>query len=144
MKSFDLQLFRRDKNLTQKQLAKILSCEQSFVSRVEKNSRQFPESMQVILQSIYGDITEYITEIDPVNISDTTAKNLLFAGADAFTRQMMQMMNDKLIAPYAMIIEKDKEIERLNRLVGKLDAQIESSRKTNGEEEDNSICSDNH
>lgn len=44
-------------------------------------------------------------------------------------------MNDKLIALYAMIIEKDKEIERLNRLVGKLEAQIESSKITDVKEE---------
>lgn len=39
------------------------------------------------------------------------------------------MMNEKLIAPYSMLIEKDKEIERLNREIGRLQAKIEEGKK---------------
>lgn len=53
----------------------------------------------------------------------------MFAGADAFSRQVVKMMNDKLIAPYGMLVEKDKEIERLNRLIGRLQNEIEELKK---------------
>ena len=33
---FDLKRFRKDKNLTQKDMADILSCGQAFISNVEK------------------------------------------------------------------------------------------------------------
>lgn len=59
----------------------------------------------------------------------------MFAGADAFSRQVVKMMNDKLIAPYGILVEKDKEIERLNRLIGRLQNEIEELKREvpNGE-----------
>lgn len=54
--------------------------------------------------------------------------DILFAGADAFSRQLIQLMNEKLIAPYSMITEKEKEIERLNREIGRLEALLEVSK----------------
>lgn len=142
MKTFDLQRFRRDNNLTQKQIAKMLECEQPFISKVEKRERLFPESMQAVLQSEYGDITEYITEIDGVSIPDATPSDLLFAGADAFSRQLVAMMNDKLIAPYSLLEEKDKEIERLNREVGKLQTLLEMEKKTAVHQDGGATCAD--
>ena len=50
-------------------------------------------------------------------------------GANAFTRQMIKMMNEHLIAPYSWIQDRDKEIERLNRLVGNLEDQIKNFQK---------------
>lgn len=38
-------------------------------------------------------------------------------------------MNEKLIAPYSLLVEKDKEIEKLNREIGKLQAQLEQCKK---------------
>ena len=36
MEVFDLKRFRKDKKLTQKQIAELLNCEQTFISKVEK------------------------------------------------------------------------------------------------------------
>ena len=72
----------------------------------------------------------------------TDAKDLLFAGADAFSRQIIQMMNEKLIAPYSMLVEKDKEIERLNREIGRLEARLEEGKKMNAQEGGNAKCAD--
>ena len=66
----------------------------------------------------------------------------LFAGADAFSRQLIQLMNEKLIAPYSMITEKEKEIERLNREIGRLEALLEVSKKMNAQQEDVAKCAD--
>lgn len=148
---FDLKRFRKDKNLTQKDMADILSCGQAFISHVEKGIKDLPQDKRNILEERFGNICSYdmgnITSINkeqkqPKKVEEvrTDAKDLLFAGADAFSRQIIQMMNEKLIAPYSMIEEKDKEIERLNREIGKLEAQLEQREKMDAQEGGNAIC----
>ena len=148
---FDLKRFRRDKNLTQKDMADILSCGQAFISHVEKGIKDLPQDKRSILEGRYGNICSYDTgNITSINKEQkqpkkteeirTDAKDLLFAGADAFSRQIIQMMNEKLIAPYSMVEEKDKEIERLNREIGRLTAELEFSKKMDAQEEGNVIC----
>lgn len=144
MERFDLQRFRKDKNLTQKDLTDILGCSQPFISSVEKGNRPFPHEMMVILQSNYGYIDDYITseineETDEIR-ANMESQDVFPAGADVFSRQIIKMMNEKLIAPYSLLAEKDKEIERLNREVGKLKAQLEASKKTDAQEGDNATC----
>ena len=148
---FDLKRFRKDKNLTQKDMADILSCGQAFISHVEKGIKDLPQDKRNILEERFGNICSYdmgnITSISkeqkqPKKVEEvrTDAKDLLFAGADAFSRQIIQMMNEKLIPPYSMIEEKDKEIERLNREIGKLEAQLEQREKMDAQEGGNAIC----
>lgn len=130
MQVFDLKRFRSDKNLTQKELAEVFSCNQNFISRIESGIRQTPAEKLDILQLKYGDISEYYKEEKGgVSLPDTTPQDLMFAGADAFSRQIVQMMNEKLIAPYSLLVEKDKEIARLNKEIGKLEAQLEAAKK---------------
>ena len=148
---FDLKRFRKDKNLTQKDMADILSCGQAFISHVEKGIKDLPQDKRNILEERFGNICSYdmgnITSISkeqkqPKKVEEvrTDAKDLLFAGADAFFFFFIQMMNEKLIAPYSMIEEKDKEIERLNREIGKLEAQLEQREKMDAQEGGNAIC----
>jgi transcriptional regulator with XRE-family HTH domain len=147
MKTVDLQRFRKEKKLSQIDLAEILGCKQSFISRVEKGIRSLPENMMDILQSNYGNIEEYISEkeedesVDGIVINGS-AQDLLFTGADAFTRQIVKMMNEKLIAPYSMLAEKEREIERLNRQIGKLEAQLAASKKADAQEGGNVTFAD--
>ncbi len=132
-------------------MADILSCGQAFISHVEKGIKDLPQDKRNILEERFGNICSYdmgnITSINkeqkqPKKVEEvrTDAKDLLFAGADAFSRQIIQMMNEKLIAPYSMIEEKDKEIERLNREIGKLEAQLEQREKMDAQEGGNAIC----
>ena len=62
MKVFDLKAFRKDKNITQKEIAEIFSCNQNFISRIESGIRPLPADKMEILQSVYGDISEYYKE----------------------------------------------------------------------------------
>lgn len=150
---FDLKRFRKDKKLTQNELADILSCGQAFISHVEKGIKDLPQDKRSILEERYGNICSYDTgNITYINKEEKTPqkteevrtdpKDLLFAGADAFSRQIIQMMNEKLIAPYSMLIEKDKEIERLNREIGRLQTKIEEGKKMNAQEGENAKCAD--
>lgn len=141
MQVFDLKQFRKDKNLTQKDLADLLGVNQVFISRVEKGEKQFSQEKLVILQSKYGYITDYFKEeSDDISVPDASTKDILFAGADAFSRQIVQMMNEKLIAPYSLLVEKDKEIEKLNREIGKLQAQLEQCKKADAQMGDAARC----
>lgn len=144
MERFDLQRFRKDKNLTQKDLTDVLSCSQPFISSVEKGNRPLPHEMMVILQSKYGYVDDYIIneiteETDEIR-TNMESLDVFPAGADVFSRQIIKMMNEKLIAPYSLLAEKDKEIEKLNREIGKLKAQLEASKKTDAQEGDNATC----
>lgn len=148
---FDLKKFRKDKNLTQNDIADILSCGQAFISHVEKGIKDLPQDKRSILEDRFGNICSYdignITSVNkeqkqPKRIDEVKAdaKEFLFAGADAFSRQIIQMMNEKLIAPYSMVEEKDKEIERLNREIGRLTAELEFGKKMDAQEGGNVIC----
>lgn len=143
MQTFDLKKFRDDKKITQVELAELFSCNQNFISRIEKGIRQIPPDKLDILQLKYGDISSYYKEEkDGVTLPDTTPQDLMFAGADAFSRQIVQMMNEKLIAPYSLLVEKDKEIARLNKEIGKLEAQLEASKKMTAQEGSAAKCAD--
>jgi transcriptional regulator with XRE-family HTH domain len=143
MQHFDLKYFRKDKKLTQVDLASLLSCNQNFISRIEAGIRQIPDGKLDILQSKYGDISKYFKEkIEGVSISKATPQEMMFAGADAFSRQLIQMMNDKLIAPYSLLEEKDKEIERLNRQIGKLETLLGERKKTDARQDSNADHAD--
>lgn len=96
-----------------------------------------------ILQSKFGDISRYYSDISPKQntvLKEVTPEDFMFAGADAFSRQVVKMMNDKLIAPYGMLVEKDKEIERLNRLIGRLQNEIEELKKGSAQMENPAGC----
>lgn len=148
MQTFDLKRFRVDKKITQVELAELFSCNQNFISRIEKGIRQIPPEKLDILQSKYGDISAYYKEDkEGISLPDATPKDLMFVGADAFTKQVVQMMNEKLIAPYTLVSEKDKEIAglhkeiaRLNKEIGKMEAQLEASKKTGAQEESAAKC----
>lgn len=132
MQRFDLKRFRLDRKLTQKELAEILMCKQNYISNIENGIKPISKEKLDILQSKFGDISKYYSDISP--------KQNMFAGADAFSRQVVKMMNDKLIAPYGMLVEKDKEIERLNRLIGRLQNEIEELKKGSAQMENPAGC----
>ena len=114
----DLKRLRKEKGITQKELAQLLSCGQSFIANVENGRRDLPPVKIEILERKFGNICSYITN----NIEE--------------------IMNEKLIAPYSMITEKEKEIERLNREIGRLEALLEVSKKMNAQQEDVAKCAD--
>lgn len=135
MQRFDLKRFRLDRKLTQKELAEILMCKQNYISNIENGIKPISKEKLDILQSKFGDISKQNTILKEV-----TPEDFMFAGADAFSRQVVKMMNDKLIAPYGMLVEKDKEIERLNRLIGRLQNEIEELKKGSAQMENPAGC----
>lgn len=106
-------------------LARHLEITPNNVNRTIKNER--------IAFSLIENICAFcdVSVIDALRISgyDDTAgvidnKELLSIASDAFSAELMKLFKDKVIAPYSAIEEKDKEISKLNREIGRLEALI--------------------
>lgn len=76
MQSIDLKRFRKDKNLTQFDVAELFKCKQNFISNIEAGIKSIPADKLDILQSKYGDISEYIIDSDKaIEVPKSAAKN---------------------------------------------------------------------
>ena len=95
MQRFDLKRFRLDRKLTQKELAEILMCKQNYISNIENGIKPISKEKLDILQSKFGDISKYYSDISPKqnilnikqkciefvnNFDNPNSKNLLFTG----------------------------------------------------------------
>lgn len=61
---FDLKKFRKEQDITQKDLAEILKVDQSFISQVENGKDSMPDAWLSLISIAYKDvdINKYITE----------------------------------------------------------------------------------
>lgn len=59
--NFDLRRFRKDKGLSQKDLASILGIGQSFISQIETGKDSMPEEYYNLLTEKYGELGEYLS-----------------------------------------------------------------------------------
>lgn len=55
---------------------------------------------------------------------------------------IVRMMNEKQIAPYGLLEDKDKQIERLNRQIGRLEAELEAAKRENARKGGRAECAD--
>lgn len=60
---------------------------------------------------------------------DDDSLELITAGGEAFSNMIVRMMNEKQIAPYGLLADKDAQIADLNRQIGKLEALLEVAKK---------------
>lgn len=151
MKVFDLKAFRKDKNITQTEIARMFSCNQNFISRIESGIRPIPKDKLEILQSKYGDISEYYRKLVEPPQNDKQTKQVqvnedsldfITAGGEAFSTMIVRMMNEKQIAPYGLLADKDREIAELNRQIGKLEALLEVAKKGTAQQVGNAAVAD--
>lgn len=52
---------REDNDLTQKEVAKVLMCDQSLYSKYERSEREIPLSLLIKLADCYGTSLDYLT-----------------------------------------------------------------------------------
>ncbi len=52
---------REDNDLTQKEIAKVLMCDQSLYSKYERGEREIPLSLLIKLADYYGISLDYLT-----------------------------------------------------------------------------------
>lgn len=55
---------------------------------------------------------------------------------------IVKMMNEKQIAPYGLLEDKDKQIEKLNRQIGRLEAELEAAKRENARKGGRAECAD--
>ncbi len=64
------------------------------------------------------------------------------ADKEEFASMIVRMMNDKQIAPYGMLADKDREIAELNRQIGKLEALLEVAKRGTAQQVGNATVAD--
>lgn len=150
MKVFDLKAFRKDKNITQAEIARMFSCNQNFISRIESGIRKIPMDKLEILQYEFGDISKCYKDSDLPKTNQQTKQvqvnedslDFITAGGEAFSSMIVRMMNEKQIAPYGLLADKDREIAELNRQIGKLEALLEVAKKGTAQQVGNAAVAD--
>ena len=68
--------------------------------------------------------------------------DFITAGGEAFSTMIVRMMNEKQIAPYGLLADKDREIAELNRQIGKLEALLEVAKKGTAQQVGNAAVAD--
>lgn len=130
MYDIDIKQLRKDKKLTQTDLATLLNCHQSFISSIEHGVRPMPDNMVEILSNKYDDISAYISKsYQPQQPKDDIAATPALDELAELRRSLLQMIenNGKLIESNAMLVDSNRQLvqnqqtqfERLIRLVDK-------------------------
>lgn len=106
MSTLDLPSLRKDKGLTQKQLAAILNVQQSFISQVEHRKDPMPEHWAKIIVEKLG-----LSNIDAYYIDDY--RNDPTARID----KLSEVFKLQIDAYRAIIAEKDQQIDKLLSII---------------------------
>lgn len=139
---FDLKLFRKNKKISQTNLADMLGVGQSFISQIESGKDPMPEAFIAKLSEIYptDNIRDYIREEDAV--SDNNEDDIISIGTEAYAKFLNKLIKERLFAPFAFLEQKDQEIKELNREIGRLEERLEANKKTDVQEDDTVTCAD--
>ncbi len=118
MKRIDLQKIRRDKKLSQKQIAEILNVPQSFVSQVENMKSPMPEYWISILVNKLNisDVSDYEVELEEQKISQVfNSQNGLsiFNDIDKF----IELLKSRDSVFKEIVQKKDEQIDRLLTII---------------------------
>lgn len=93
--------------------------------------------------TMFGDENEEIqqTANKQVQVNEDSL-DFITAGGEAFSSMIVRMMNEKQIAPYGLLADKDREIAELNRQIGKLEALLEVAKKGTAQQVGNAAVAD--
>lgn len=109
---FDLKRFRKDKNLTQNEIAFIFNCGQSNIAAIEREHRDLTSAQENILVEKFGNIDSYkIIDID--NSSQINNDNVLEENYEGYKNsELWESLVDKhqqTIEKLLFLLEKEKE-----------------------------------
>lgn len=105
--------------IRQKELAERLGISSSYLSEMKNGGKQASDELYERIEAMVEEVT-----IRERREAESGIEELLQAGANAFTKELLRMMEAKQIAPYAMLVEKDNEIARLNQTIGQLKQEL--------------------
>lgn len=118
MKDLDVKKIRERLGLTQDELAKQIGVSRNTIINYEKGG-VIPESKRTILGNLFKD--GYIdNEENEVIIKGATPETIAQLAQLTFSEQLVRMFQDKEIAPYSLVDEKEEEIARLNEEIARL------------------------
>lgn len=101
--------------IRQKELAARLGISSSYLSEMKNGGKQASDELYGRIEAMVEEVT-----IRERREAESGIEELLQAGANAFTKELLRMMEAKQIAPYSLLVEKDNEIARLNQTIGQL------------------------
>lgn len=105
--------------IRQKELAARLGISPGYLSEMKLGSKQVSDELYQKIEAMVEEIT-----IQERREAESGIEELLQAGANAFTKELLRMMEAKQIAPYSLLVEKDNEIARLNQTIGQLKQEL--------------------
>lgn len=144
MKEFNLEKFRKCQKMTQKQIAAIVGCGQSFISAIENGQDKMPVTWITLLEEKLdiSDIGDYMTDVIAENDNVVSENNIgtAITGKDInvnpciseITRMMEtrdSLVRDIMKSRDESMTSKDKQIEKLfeqnDRLLTSLERVID-------------------
>ena len=105
--------------IRQKELAERLGISSSYLSEMKNGGKQVSDDVFGKIEAMVEEIT-----IQERREAESGIEELLQAGANAFSKELLRMMEAKQIAPYSLLVEKDNEIARLNQTIGQLKQEL--------------------
>lgn len=148
------------KGIKQADIAEQLGVKPSYLSDIRNGRAAFSPTLKNRIYELYSDCLKH-RETPTIHISkvmDGFTDNLVetnkqaqtkgdslksvIAEDDGFSSRLISLMNEKQIAPYGLLEEKEKKIAELNREIGRLEAMLEFQKKGDAQTGGNATVAD--
>lgn len=134
MQRFDLKRFRKERNITQKEIARIANYPQGFISAMENGRNATPDAFIKLLSEVYGiaDLSSYIFEDKNVAYKERGEMKGKSGGKSSSSSVDQSLvdhiiyMNERLLS---QIDERDKTIAELRQTIENLRVELAKQKK---------------
>lgn len=115
----------KEQKVTIRELAKSIGITEAGLQKLIRENSTKVDTLELISKRLNVPISVFFDESPKEKLSP---KELMEFGNESFAGILTRLFEAKTIAPYSLIEEKDKEIEKLNREIGRLEERL-SKRK---------------
>lgn len=117
------------KGKSKSDLARFLEITPNNVNRTIKNKRITFSQIENVCSFCEVSIIDALRISgydDTVGVVDS--REFIEIASDAFSAELLKLFQDKVIAPYKTVDQKDEEIAELNRQIGRLEAKLKEGK----------------